>query len=210
VISWELVTLAALALLLPVCGIYFFLDNRLLNGWRSKLFESWVKGELDFEVLRQTVAGLTMLPKDTLQSMLATLPSAGGILVEQGVSASTREAIASLFMNINACRSDLIAIKVAGYTVAAGALIAAIVFWKWQPILGLAVIALVPITRNLLCHLRLRSARKKILTIKQHPDFNTEKYEEIVAAMDWTPISVQQKNKCLVRMCERVRDGSIN
>lgn len=200
VFAWEWSALVELALLLPVCGMYFFLDSNVLNEWRLKLFESWINGEIDFEVLRQTVAGLTMLPKDTLQSMLATLPSAGDILAEQGISSSTREAVASLLMSINTYRSDLIALKIAGYTVAAGALIAASVFWKWQPLLGLFVIALVPIARKLSCHLVMRRARKKTLTIKQQPDFNTEKYKELVAAMDWAPISVQQKNDFLMKM----------
>ena len=98
-----------MALLLPMCGVYFFLDSEVLNEWRAKLFEGWIKGEIDFEVLRQTVAGLTTLPKDTLQSMLATLPSVGDILKEQAISSSTREAIALLSTTIDACRSDAIA-----------------------------------------------------------------------------------------------------
>src|ERR1035438_3425703 len=52
-IGWAAVTrtfspLIGLVLLFPICGFFFVLDGKLLNGWRSRLFEAWIKKDIDF------------------------------------------------------------------------------------------------------------------------------------------------------------------
>jgi len=76
----SLSALSGFFLLLPVCGLYLFIDGKLLNDWRSRLLEGWVRGEIDFQAFCQAVDAIPTLPKSTLQGMIATLPSAGDLL----------------------------------------------------------------------------------------------------------------------------------
>jgi hypothetical protein len=103
-VAWALSPLAGFFLLLPISSVCV-LDSRLLNDWRLQLLEGWARGELDFRSFRAAVEAVPTLPKDTLQSMLATLPSAGSFITEQGISSSTRNAIAAVVTAIHACRS---------------------------------------------------------------------------------------------------------
>jgi len=129
--GWALVSrmlfpLSFLLLLFPLCGLFYFLDAKLLAEWRCGLFSSWTTGEIDFGALNAAVRAVPTLPKDTLGSMLDTLPSAGDLLTEHQVSSPTREAVAAVVMTIYACRSDAVAFKAAGYAIAGSLLIVAL------------------------------------------------------------------------------------
>jgi uncharacterized membrane protein len=147
-IDWSWLPLAGILLLVPFCSLYFFIDEKLLNQWRHGLFSDWEKGELDFRALYEAVTSISTLPKNTLESMLETLPSAGDLVTEQSISSSTRKAIAAVVTAIHACRSDHIAFKAAGYSIAKGVLIVAVLFWMWQPLLGLFAVTLVLLLRR--------------------------------------------------------------
>ncbi len=94
-VTWTFLPLSGLLLLLPLCGRFFFLDAKLLNDWRSQLLDAWVKNDIEFRGFCDAVSAIPTLPKNTIQSMLATLPSAGDLAAEQRISSSTREATAA-------------------------------------------------------------------------------------------------------------------
>jgi len=196
--------LSGFFLLFPVCGLYFFIDGKLINNWRSKLLEGWVRGELDFRALRQAVGAIHTLPKDTLQSMLETLPSAGDLLTEQGVSPGTRRTVATAVTTIHACRSDATAIRVAGFAVAGGSLMVAAALGTWQPLLGMVAVLSLPLLRKWLSLLRLRGLGKRTLAAQQLADFNQEKYLAIVSSLQWDPISESERSELLATACPGV------
>jgi hypothetical protein len=197
-IGWAAVTgtfspLAGLLLLLPAYGVFFFLDAKLLNDWRAQLLDAWVRKEIEFRAFCDAVSAIPTLPKDMLHSMLTTLPSAGDLPAEQGSSSSTREAAAALTTTMHACESDAMALKATGLAISSGSLIIAVILWMWQPILGITVLALVPLLRNWLRSRRLRALGKRTAATRAKPDFSDAKYGELVAKLPWDSISPAEK-----------------
>lgn len=195
--AWVISPLSGVFLLFSVCGLYFFIDGKLLNDWRSKLLEGWVRGELDFRAFRQAVDAIPTLPKNTLQGMIETLPPAGDLLIEQGISPSTREAIAAVVTTIHACRSDAVAFKAAAFAIVGVSAILAATLKMWQPFFAIAVLTAMPLLRKWARLWRLRHSRERMLAVQQQIDFNAEKYVELVACLYWEPFLASEKNEFL-------------
>jgi hypothetical protein len=196
-IAWSWFPLAGIFLLIPFCGLYFFIDEKLLSQWQHGLFAQWEKSELDFSALHEAVTSISTLPKNTVESMLETLPSAGELVAEQSVSSSTRRAIVAVVIAIHACRADSIAFKTAGYSIAGGVILVAVLFRMWQPILGLFVVILVFLLRRWVKAQRLLGARERIINVQQKPDFSLEKFLKIVNQVNWSPIPTKEREKFL-------------
>lgn len=205
-IAWSWLPLVGIFLLVPFCGLYLFIDEKLLSQWRHELFAGWEKGEIDFRALYDAVIAISTLPKNTVESMLEMLPSAGDLVTEQSISPSTREAIAAVVTTIYACRSDHIAFKAAGYTITGGVLIVAMTLWMWQPLLGVFTVSLVLLLRRWVKTRRLKSARERIITAQQEPDFHLEKFLEIVREIHWTPISASEKKTILATLASELKN----
>ena len=185
--------LVGLLLLLPAYGVFFFLDAKLLNDWRAQLLDAWVRKEIEFRAFCDAVSAIPTLPKDTLHSMLATLPTEADLVAEQRISSSTREATAALATTMHACESDAMALKATGFAIATGLLIIAVILWMWQPILGITVLALVPLLRKWLRRRRLRALGERTAATRAKPDFSDAKYGELVANLPWDSISPAEK-----------------
>lgn len=130
-IAWALIArspapLAGLALLVPLSGIFFFADNRVLDAWRAGLLDAWVARELDFSAFSAAIRANPALPKATTEGMLATLPSAGSLVEEQRMAIATRQAIAATTLGSHRSASGALALKAAASVLAAGALIVAV------------------------------------------------------------------------------------
>jgi len=186
--------------------MYFFIDGKLLNQWRHELFACWEKRELDFRALYDAVTAISTLPKNTVESMLETLPSAGDLVTEQSISPSTRMAITAVVTTIHACRSDGIAFKAVGYTITGGVLIVAAALWMWQPLLGILSVSLVLLLRKWVKTRRLKGTRERIITAQQEPDFHLEKFLEIVSEIHWTPISASEKKTILATLASKLKN----
>ena len=104
-VTWTFSPLAWLLLLFPAWGLFFLLDAKLVNDWRSRLLDAWVKKEIEFRAFCDAVNAIPTLRKDTLHSMLATLPTEAELVVEQRISSSTRDATAALTTMMHACES---------------------------------------------------------------------------------------------------------
>lgn len=113
--------------------------------------------------------------------MLATLPSAGDILTERKVSSSTRKAVAIVVMTIHACRCDIVAFETITFAIIAVSAILAVTLWMWQPFIAIFPLAAIPLLQYWSRHWRLKDARKRTLVTQRLPEFNVEKYKELVA-----------------------------
>ena len=196
-VTWTFSPLAGLLLLLPVCGLFFFLDAKLLSDWRSQLFDAWLKKDIEFRDFCEAVSAIPMLPKDTLQRMLTTLPLTGDLPAEQRIFFSTRQATAALATAMHTRESDVMALKATGFAIATGSLITAVALWMWQPILGITVLALFPFMRKWLRHRRLRALRERMATARAKPAFSNAKCGKLVANLPWDPISTAEKDAFL-------------
>jgi hypothetical protein len=192
-VTWRFSPLAWLLLIFPAYGLFFFLDAKLLNDWRSRLLQAWVKKEVELRGFGAAVSAIPTLPKRTLQRMLATLPSVGDLPTEQRISSSIREATAGLTTMMHACESDAMALKAIAFAIATGSLITAAIIGMWQPILGITVLALFPFIRKRLRRRRLKVLRQKTAALRVKPDFSNAKYAELVVNLRGQPISPAEK-----------------
>jgi hypothetical protein len=182
-VTRTLVSLTGPLLLFPVCGFFLFWDNELLSKWRSQLFAAWLVGDIDFRAFYDAVTAIPALPKETLRSMLATLPSPRDLVVEQKISSSTRRAVVAAVATTYACRSDKVALRAAGATILFGSAFAAAVARRWEPLLSCVVLVLLPLLGGLLKRRRTEGMKRKIAADQDRSDFNNESYMQLIASL---------------------------
>jgi hypothetical protein len=195
VVAQTLWPLTGFLVLIPICGFYFFLDNKLLNEWRSQLMESWVKEDLIFRYFYDAINAVPTLPKETLRDMLVTLPKAINIKSKTDLTTSTRQATEAAVSAIFSCRSDALAYKAVSHTIFTGSIIAASGFGMWIPLVGILAVVPIPVLLKRVRIIRLRNTRVKIQSALEQPDFDQQKYQELVEHFDWSPISASEKSK---------------
>lgn len=184
VAAWTISPLSGLILLFPLCSLYFLMDSRILSRWRSRLLADWVKGNIEFRYFQDAVNANPVLPKETLQGMLDTLPAVS----DQGISLATREAIAGFATFIHTCRTDVMALRTVGYALAGGSLIIAVILRTWHPLLGIITLVLIPLGQQCVKTWRRGKSREVIANAQEKADFNNEKYLEIVSQLHQDPI----------------------
>jgi hypothetical protein len=198
-IGWAAVTrtfrpLAALFLLPPACGLFFLLDGKLLHNWRSHLLDPWIRREIDFQAFYKAITAVPNLPKDTLQSMLATLPHAPDLIAEHGIPPSTREAVAAAVEDIYACQSDVLALKAAASAIVAVSGGIAVACRTWSALFGILAFILLPLLRMEQKRRRLQILKERTAAAWQKSDFRASKYLELVGSLQWDPISASERN----------------
>jgi hypothetical protein len=196
-VAFEFRPLAGIFVLVPACGFFFFLDGRLLDRWRSLLVDPWVKAELDFEALHKAINATPTLPKDTLRSMLATLPRARDLIAEQGISSSTREAVAAAVEAIHGCQSDRLAIKTAASAIAASSILMAVAVRKWPALSGVFALALLPLLNEWFKRRRIDVLKQRTAAARAKPDFSSDRYRELVDGLKWEPVLGREKDSVL-------------
>ncbi len=188
VVSWSFSPLVGVVLLVPACGLFFFLDGRLLDDWRSGLIAAWANKDLDFQAFRHAAGAMPALPKGTLQSMLATLPRAKDLVAEQDISSSTREGVAAAVAAVQACQSDTVAVKAATSGFVSTLMVVAVVSRTWKPLLGFLALLLLPLVRGWLKRRRIAIWQQRILTSRAKPDFSGKNYRQLVTCPPWDEI----------------------
>jgi hypothetical protein len=148
-IVWALGTssfipLAVLLFLLPVSAAFFVADSKLLGRWREELLAAWSRMEIDFAAFSDAIRANPVLPRETTEGMLLTLPSAGLLTAEQKLLPPTRHALAAANIAVHRERADSLLLKAAASAIVIGILLAAIWTSSWTPLSGLAVLVLWP------------------------------------------------------------------
>ena len=175
--------LSGLLLLFPLCSFFFLLDGSILDHWRSRLVEIWIQKNMDFKIFCDVISAVQGLPKNTLASMLATLPSSRTLVAEQEISASTREAVAAVITKVHEVQSDTLALKTAAATILSVSVAAAVYRRTWEPLSSSFAILLLPILGKSLRRKRKRTFEKKGLAARAKPGFSEEMYQELVARL---------------------------
>jgi hypothetical protein len=180
-ITRTLPPLAAMLLLVPGCGVFLFLDAQLLGDWRTCLLAAWVRKDIDFCALRNTLNAVPRLPKETLGGMLAMLPFPPDLVAEQQLSPSTREAVAACVEGVHAIQSDAIVLKAVAASIVSGAVAIALTSRRWEPLLGGMFCLLLPRTGRWLKRRRLGALLWGTRAASVKPGFSHRKYSELVA-----------------------------
>jgi len=175
--------LAGVLFLVPACGLFFFADARLLNGWRADVLASWASGELDLAALRQALGAHPGLPQETLDAMLGTLPSAGSLGEEQRILAPTRQAAAAASLTAHRARADSLLLHSAATAIAASALAAALWLRSGAPLLGLAVLVLRLPLAAWMRRRRLAARETEVAACRRRPGFSEADYARLLAAL---------------------------
>ena len=195
--------LAGLLLLLPLCGLFFFLDAKILDAWRSPILHAWVKKEIDFYAFRDAINAVPKLPKETLGGMLATLPSPPDLAAEQRVSSSTRQGVAAVVTSVQSLQSDAVAWKTAAAAMWSGAVILALATGRWEPLLGLLAPISLPVLAKPLKVRRMKALKAGTLAARAQPDFSYDDYRELVGRLPWSPISESERERFLKSLQDR-------
>jgi hypothetical protein len=192
-----LAPLAGFFLFLPICGIFFFLDTKLLNDWRYHIVQMWAKGDIELRFFLKTVSANPILPKATLQSMLTTLPLEGKLGSEEQASANTRQAVAVALLSVDAYRADALAVLATGYMIIAASVILSVAVQTWQPLLGIGLVLLLPLIRLWCKHWRFESALRGMPVARRSGDFSYDHYLKVISSMNWDGIPSRDKERFL-------------
>ena len=144
--SWRV--LAGLAFLMPISGAFLALDARLVGEWRLSLLPPWTRKEIDFTAFRQAITTHPKLPSGTLGGMLALLPTAETLTKEQAIRPDTRRAVAVVVTAAARVQLGNVISRVTASAIAAVGFVVAIAMRRWEPILALLLIALIPLLRR--------------------------------------------------------------
>jgi hypothetical protein len=190
--------LSGFLLLIPVCGLFFCRDARLLASWRSRLLERWASGQIEFWALREAFRPVTTLPKQTLGAMLGSLPVVGNREAEQVVPLVSRTTSGAVVDAIYACRADVLALK----TSASAALVVPAIGAVWlkasAPLLLTGLALTYPLLRAAAVRFRLRVAYSTARKAAVEPTFSYRDFERLVNDLDWRPISATAKHKFMM------------
>lgn len=167
-------------LVIPACGIFFFLDARLLQRWQSKLLNVWISKELELGVLRTALQSVPKLPQNTAGGMLDALPDCGDAVAERSISSTSRRAIATAAEAVCAYQADRAALKATASAIFSVSLIAAIAAHSWKPLAANAAHALVPAVQARCKRKRAAAAKAGRLTAASQPDFDDKVYCEVL------------------------------
>jgi len=179
--SWA--ALAGVLFLIPTCGFFFVSDTRLVSRWQYDIVGQWAIGRLDVVALRDALRAQPRLPKETLEGMLATLPSGGDLLAEQQVPLPTRRAVANLHRSISQGREDFLLLTTLSSAVSCIGLVTALWANTWTPLLGLAALTLHSPVSARLSRSRRNSVDKEFETLRRGAGFSETDYVRLVATL---------------------------
>jgi len=148
---------------IPLCGIYLSSDLMLINKWQNILLNLWIYDELDIGLFIDTVSQVRMLPKETLQSLLKTLPEKE---LAGKASKEMKEAIKITIKIINQCQVDRIVSSTCACSIGLGFLAFALLHQRWLMLFGLALVVPVFFIGKASCYIRLVILRRKIMQLK--------------------------------------------
>lgn len=174
---------AAILVLVPVCGGFLARDQRIVSAWRGELLDRWSRGELELAAFREAVRAHPGLPGNALEAMLFTLPATADLGAEQRVQYATRAAVAAVSHAMHRRRADALLLDVAASALVVGALLAALWLRRWTPLLALALLALRPAAGAWLRRGRTRAARAQVEARRGDPGFDDENYQRLLVGL---------------------------
>ena len=175
--------LAAALCLIPLCGAFLFADSTLVNEWRSELLSAWTTGQLDLAAFLPTIRVHPQLPTQTLEAMLATLPSAGSLVEEQAILIATRQALAAESAAVHRMRSDALLFKVIGSGVVVAVVLAVVWARSWWPLIGLSALVVLPIVRLWMQRRRRARCNAEVALFRAQPGFSETDYARVLASL---------------------------
>jgi hypothetical protein len=136
-VSWR--PLPWVALLVPAVGSYLVVDSRTVLRWQRRVLNAWLAGDLGLGDLRQTLAALRHLPRETVLGMLDRLPAAGAGREPDQLHAAGRASAVEAALNAVHRQDRRTVLSAAGATLVACSLAAALTVPARAPLLVIPV-----------------------------------------------------------------------
>jgi NAD(P)H-dependent FMN reductase len=154
--------------LIPICGLFLWLDAVRLAHWRLAIFALWAQRNVDLQAFGHAVRAVPQLPEATLTSMLSLLGTAQVGKIEAQASVHTRQAVATVVQF-----TDTLALRQLAAKVCAAA-------QSWRPLGMVTAVLLLPLVLRWLKASLQRQSRVAIMAARQHPDFDADTFRLLI------------------------------
>jgi hypothetical protein len=197
---WPLTGLLAIV---PVCGLFLWLDTARVAKWRAAILALWLQRDIELLAFGHAMRAVPNLPEATLSSMLILLGATQTGGAEVGASAQTRRVVAAV-----AGFADALALRQLALKVCATAIVSISVCWAaaanaWPPLALLALLLPLPLIQRYFQSAFQRQSTAAILAAHQHPDFDADTFRRLI---DKLPLGSGQA--CLREWADRVAQGA--
>jgi hypothetical protein len=174
--------LGGFLLLIPLSGAFLVADVRLFTRWRSRFLDDWSAKKTDIVAFAAAIRAHPKLPPNTVEGMLATLPSTGDLVAEQAIEAPTRRAIAASAAARQQDRADALLFKVVASGIVVPLALASVWARSWVPLTGLAALLALPIVRVWRASRRRAVCEATVRACREQPGFDEVAYTRVRAA----------------------------
>jgi hypothetical protein len=200
-VAWALVTmswqpLAALALMVPLCGRFLLLDAQAVGRWRRQILSQWQNGGLDLDAFSR-LAAAQMLPKDTLRGMLNSLPTRGSAGPAPCDIGTLRNAAAMIIETIDRYQYMRTAFSAVNATVAVACLAWAAVAGKLLPVVGLTFLPLLFVSQKWLTESQFRSSHRRLRQLGLQNEPGRSQFAEFAPHFDWSGVPLKTRTRLL-------------
>jgi len=194
--------LLGILLLAPVCSFFFLWDTHTLNHWQKKILKMWQQNNLDINVFSQVIATMPVLPQQTLQGMVNTLPTADNLPDSINITPNYRTAVATTLNTITKYQKNLILNFTLACFLVTISLIYAVIQRSWLPLISLIFIIPLFQAGKRLSLIGLRKL-KKIIKKEKKDNFDLNQFIKIADKLDWEPLSEKNKKAFLNSLTHR-------
>lgn len=175
--------LTGLLTLVPVCGLFLWLDTRRVAQWRWAILALWLRRDIELLAFGHAIQAVPNLPEPTLNSMLSLLGTAQIGTAEFQASSQTRLAVTAVVQS-----ADVLGLRQLAVRVCAAAIISISVCWAavahaWSPLALTAAILLLPLIQRWLQASLQRQSRAALLAARQHSDFDADTFRLLIDHM---------------------------
>ena len=172
--------LTGLVTLVPVCGLFLWLDTARVAKWRWAILAMWLQRDIELLAFGHAIRAVPNLPEPTLNSMLSLLGTAQPGTAEVQASSQTRQAVAAVVGF-----TDALGLRQLAASVCATAILSISVCWAavahtWSPLALTATILLLPLIQRWLQASLQRQSRAAVLAARQHPDFHADTFRLLI------------------------------
>ncbi len=191
--SWR--PLTGYFLIVPLSGFYFYFDTRLVSKWQQRIMELWVWEKIKLDFFFQTLQTMKMLPTNTLQSMLDTLPYTGHTSLSQNASPALKQSLASTLLTINDCQNARTGFNTLAYTLGLVFIANTALQGTWLYLTGLFLVYPVIALGKWCVGYRLGKLKSELAGIL--PNTDIPEYTDVAARLEWGSVSDETKQNFL-------------
>jgi len=188
--SWR--ALALLPFVVPFCASFFFVDAWLMARWRRRVLGLWARGTVDLVAFRGMMSADSPLPRQTMGSMVQTLPLAA-LDSEPG---GNRQWLALTAAGIDAHQTYSMAAAAAGLAAGASAIATAIIVRSVMPLIALALAPLAVVVSRLFAAWTLRRSIPRTAQLR-HEGIDPHAFASAAALLHWRSIPPKERDRVL-------------